>query len=75
MTAPLTPLAPWALAGESIVGLARGAGRRPCFHPGCARMPGPSLLAATRYTDSPIGPFVELIVGHPPRGWGCGSDG
>ena len=30
-------------------------------------MPGPSLLAATRYSESPVGPFLELVVGHPGR--------
>ena len=28
---------------------------------------GPALVAATRYTDSPVGVFVELIIGHPAR--------
>ena len=61
------PLAPWALAGESIVGLARWRGALPMFPVGLTRMPGPSVIAATRYTDSPVGPFVELIVCHPAR--------
>ena len=52
--APLAPLAPWALAGESIVGLARWQGAPPVFPVGLTRMPGPSLVAATRYTDSPV---------------------
>ena len=65
--APLAPLAPWALAGESIVGLARWQGAPPVFPVGLTRMPGPSLVAATRYTDSPVGAFVELIIGHPAR--------
>ena len=63
----LAPLAPWALAGESIVGLARWQGAPPVFPVGLTRMPGPSLVAATRYTDSPVGAFVELIIGHPAR--------
>ena len=61
------PLAPWALAGESIVGLARWQGAPPVFPVGLTRMPGPALVAATRYTDSPVGAFVELIIGHPAR--------
>lgn len=30
-------------------------------------MPGPVVVAAVRYTASPIGPFVELVVGVPAR--------
>ena len=67
VAAPLAPLAPWALAGESIVGLARWQGAAPVCPVGLTRMPGPSLVAATRYTDSPVGAFVELIIGHPAR--------
>ncbi len=67
MSSAQPPLAPWALAGESIVGLARWRGRAPVFAEGLVRLPGPSLVAATRYTDSPVGAFVELIVGHPAR--------
>ncbi len=67
MNAISPPLAPWALAGESIVALARWRGVPPVFPVGLSALPGPSMVAATRYTDSPVGPYVELIVGHPAR--------
>src|SRR5687768_3491534 len=38
------PHAPWALRGELVV----------------AAVPGRGLLYGARYTDSPVGPFVEL---------------
>ena len=64
----LAPLAPWALAGESIVGLARwqggatgvpGRARRGCR--GLRSSPRPAT--PTRRSDA----FVELIIGHPAR--------
>ena len=61
------PLAPWELAGESIVGLARWRGGAAPLPVGLRRVPGPSLVAATRYSESPVGPFLELVVGHPAR--------
>lgn len=30
-------------------------------------MPGPAALAAVRYTDSPVGPYLELSLGVPAR--------
>ena len=61
------PLAPWELAGESIVGLARWRGAPVRLPAGLSRVPGRTLVSATRYTESPVGPFVELVVGHPAR--------
>lgn len=50
-----------------MVTLARWRGPKPMFPFGLSPMPGPSLVAATRYAASPVGPFVELVVGHPAR--------
>lgn len=61
-----SPPAPWTLAGESIVCLARGADAV-ALPPGLRRVPGPTLLAAVRYTGSPVGPYLELAVGRPAR--------
>jgi hypothetical protein len=61
------PDAPWALAGECFVGLARR--RRPVELPGGLHpLAGlPRLIRATAYADSPVGPFVELVVAEPAR--------
>jgi hypothetical protein len=63
------PVAPWALQGESLVALARcrsgvGAGALPA---GTRRLPGPCLVVANRYVDSPVGPYLELAIGQPAR--------
>jgi hypothetical protein len=62
------PVAPWALTGESLVGLARCRGPVPGPLPGgLSWLPGPALVVANRYTDSPVGPYLELAIGHPAR--------
>ena len=61
------PVAPWALTGESIIAVAR------CPHPpgdlpaGLHAAPGPAVVIANRYTDSPVGPYLELAIGCPAR--------
>ncbi|MCA1656985.1 MAG: acetoacetate decarboxylase family protein [Actinobacteria bacterium] len=67
MTAPL-PHAPWDLGGECILGLAGG--RLTTGHDlpeGLHRLPGPCSFVASRYDDSPVGPYRELAVGEPAR--------
>src|SRR4051812_19847605 len=64
------PDAPWALVGECMVAVVRGgsARSRPSLLPaGIRRLPGPALVVAMRYTDSPVGPFLELVVAEPAR--------
>ena len=63
-----SPVAPWALGGESLVGLARG-GRRPwrAAARGLEPLPGPCLVAARPLHGSPVGPYLELAVGEPAR--------
>jgi hypothetical protein len=68
------PVAPWALQGESLVALARCRTSVGSLPSGVHRLPGPCLVVANRYTDSPVGPYLELAVGCPaamgPRpGW------
>jgi hypothetical protein len=62
-----TPPAPWVLGGESIVGLARWRGPAPPLPPTLTPVPGPWLVAAVRYTGSPVGPYVELAFAQPAR--------
>src|SRR4051812_18410761 len=61
------PVAPWALAGESLVALARCGAPSGPLPAGLARLPGPALVVANRYTDSPVGPYLELAIGFPAR--------
>ena len=61
------PVAPWALTGESIVTLARCSPAPSELPQGLASVAGPILIVANRYTDSPVGPYLELAVGRPAR--------
>lgn len=64
VTAP--PHAPWALRGEGLVGVSWT--RPPVELPdGITPAPGPTVTAAVRYTDSPVGPFLQLMVLVPGR--------
>lgn len=67
MATMATPFAPWSLAGESLVALARCPERLapvPCdLHP----LRGPVLIAAVCFSESPVGPYVELAIGEPTR--------
>ncbi len=58
---------PWRLTGECIVGLARGGGERAAFPPGIEPLPGPRLVLAAQYDESPVGPYRELAVAEPAR--------
>lgn len=55
------------MRGESIVGTARLHGRRSWLPDGLAVMPGPALVLATRFTESPVGPYLRLAVAEPAR--------
>jgi hypothetical protein len=64
----MSAFAPWALTGESVVGLARRRGvRLGPLPPGVTAVPGPALIVAARYDGSPVGPYLELSVGVPAR--------
>ncbi|MBW3555431.1 MAG: acetoacetate decarboxylase family protein [Actinobacteria bacterium] len=43
------------------------AGLRSLLPDGLRPLPGPAALAAVRYTDSPVGPYLELALGLPAR--------
>jgi hypothetical protein len=57
------PVAPWALQGESLVALARCRTQLGPLPGDLGRVPGPALVVANRYTDSPVGPYLELAIG------------
>ncbi len=64
----VAPVAPWTLTGEALVGLVRGG--RSLVHrlpPEVRPLPGPTLVMAAAYEDSPVGPYIELVVGRPAR--------
>jgi hypothetical protein len=61
------PVAPWAVFGESLVALALGRVELGAVPAGVHRLPGPALVVANRFTDSPVGPYLELAVGVPVR--------
>ena len=64
----LARLAPWALAGESIVGLARWRGARHRLPAGLSRDAGPVACLARRATPTrPSDHSSSSIVGHPAR--------
>jgi hypothetical protein len=65
------PPGPWSLAGEFVVALVRGrvsgSGAGSQLPPDLHRMPGPNLLVAARYSESPVGPYLELALSEPAR--------
>jgi hypothetical protein len=63
----VAPFAPWTLGGESLVCLVRCPWSSTSLPAGLARLPGPLLVVAVRYSDSPVGPYLELAVGEPAR--------
>jgi hypothetical protein len=61
------PTAPWQLAGECVVALVRPPACRPPLPAGLHPVPGPLVVAAARFTESPVGPYLELSVAEPAR--------
>jgi hypothetical protein len=58
---------PWRLTGECIVGVARGGRGREPLPAGIEPLPGPCLVLAAQYDESPVGPYRELAVAEPAR--------
>ena len=52
-----------------MIAMARWRGRstQPELPPGIRPLPGPCLVMAARYYDSPVGPFLTFVVAHPAR--------
>ncbi|CAN5817042.1 hypothetical protein BH24ACT2_BH24ACT2_17210 [soil metagenome] len=67
MATMTAPLAPWSLAGESLVGLARCPERLAPVPWGLQPLPGPALIVATCFSESPVGPYLEFTVAEPAR--------
>lgn len=61
------PFAPWVLRGEAIVVLTRRHRYRTALTDGLVPLPGPALIVATRFTASPVGPYLRLAVAEPAR--------
>lgn len=61
------PLAPWSLAGETLVSLARGGEHSGLLPWGLQAVPGPTLIVATCFSESPVGPYLELAIAEPAR--------
>src|SRR4051794_38878710 len=60
------PFAPWTLRGEAVLGFSR---RRPRVDPpdGIRWVPGPTMVTASRFAQSPVGPYHQLAVALPAR--------
>jgi len=61
------PAAPWELTGECVVALVRARPDRPSLPAGLHPVPGPLVVSAARFTESPVGPYLELSVAEPAR--------
>lgn len=62
------PSAPWRLRGECVIGWVRvPPDLRSLLPAGVRPLPGPAALVAVNYTDSPVGPYLELSLGLPAR--------
>ncbi|HET9444071.1 MAG TPA: acetoacetate decarboxylase family protein, partial [Acidimicrobiales bacterium] len=63
-----SPHAPWRLQGEIMLGWVRApAALRSLLPEGVRFLPGPAALVAAHYTDSPVGPYLELSLAVPAR--------
>lgn len=63
----LPPHAPWELAGDCVVGFVWRRRARSRLPDGIAPLPGPVLVVALSYEESPVGPYLELAVAEPAR--------
>ena len=57
----------WALRGEAIVGFVRRPRRLVPLPTGLKRLPGPAIVVAQQFKDSPVGAFRTLAIGEPAR--------
>lgn len=65
----MLPVAPWSLSGEVVVLFVRrpSAGDAAVLPPGLRRLPGPAVMWAGHWAQTPVGPFSELAVAVPAR--------
>ena len=62
------PAAPWRLVGEVVLGWVKAPKElRSLLPAGVSSLPGRAALVAVRYTDSPVGPYLELSLALPAR--------
>jgi hypothetical protein len=66
------PSPPWRLVGEYVVawvggGVSSSPALRTLLPLGVRPLPGPAALVAVSYSDSPVGPYLELSLGVPAR--------
>src|SRR5438270_10412585 len=62
------PHAPWTLVGECIAALARRPSERRGPLPAPLQpLPGPAIVVAVRYSECPVGRYLELAVAEPAR--------
>jgi len=66
---PMLPTAPWSLSGEVVVAFVpRPAGGVAAMLPaGLQPLPGPAVLWAGHWAQTPVGPFTELALAVPAR--------
>lgn len=65
----MLPEAPWSLAGEVIVAFVPKpvGGDAAVLPPGLQPLPGPAVVWAGHWAQTPVGPFTELAVAVPAR--------
>ncbi len=65
----MLPEAPWSLSGEVVVAFVPRpvAGDAGALPPGLRPLPGPAVLWAGHWAQTPVGPFTELAVAVPAR--------
>ena len=61
------PHAPWTIGGECVVAFVRRPRPVPDLPDGFRPLPGPHMVVAASYADSPVGPYLELGVARPAR--------
>ena len=63
----MTDQGSWALLGEAVVGFSSRPRRLVGLPRGIHRMPGPAVILAEKFLDSPVGPYLSLSIGEPAR--------
>jgi len=64
----MLPQAPWTLSGEVVVTLVRRPeGEAAALPAGLQALPGPAVLWAGHWAQTPVGPFTELALAVPAR--------
>jgi hypothetical protein len=67
MTSSETPVAPWQLDGEAVIVLTKCPAFRPPLPHALQRLGTVVVVAAARWRETPVGPYIELAVAVPAR--------